>query len=40
LQERVENFSSFGVKWGRAFIDEVLVNSLSLEQEFCILLEK
>jgi bacillithiol synthase len=40
LQERVENFSSFGAKWGRSFIDEVLFNSLSLEQEFCVLLEK
>ena len=40
LQERVENFSSFGAKWGRSFIDEVLHNSLSLEQQFCILLEK
>jgi bacillithiol synthase len=40
LQERVENFSSFGAKWGRSFIDEVLLNSLSLEQQFCILLEK
>jgi uncharacterized protein YllA (UPF0747 family) len=40
LQERVENFSSFGAKWGGVFIDEVLFNSLSLEQEFCVLLEK
>jgi bacillithiol biosynthesis cysteine-adding enzyme BshC len=40
LQERVENFSSFGAKWGRSFIDDVLLNSLSLEQEFCVLQEK
>jgi bacillithiol biosynthesis cysteine-adding enzyme BshC len=39
LQERVENFSSFHAKWGRAFIDEVLKNSLTLEQEFIVLSE-
>ena len=39
LQERVENFSSFHAKWGRVFIDEVLKNSLTLEQEFIVLSE-
>jgi len=39
LQERVENFSSFHAKWGRAFIEEVLKNSLSLEQQFVVLNE-
>jgi uncharacterized protein YllA (UPF0747 family) len=39
LQERVENFSSFHAKWGKSFIDEVLKNSPSLEQEFVILKE-
>jgi uncharacterized protein YllA (UPF0747 family) len=39
LQERVENFSSFHAKWGRSFIDEILKNSLSIEQEFVILKE-
>ncbi len=39
LQERVENFSSFHAKWGREFINEVLKNSLTLEQEFIVLTE-
>ncbi len=39
LQERVENFSSFHAHWGRAFIDELLEHSLSLEQEFIVLEE-
>jgi bacillithiol biosynthesis cysteine-adding enzyme BshC len=37
LQERVENFSWFYAKWGRSFIEELLKNSLALEQEFTIL---
>jgi uncharacterized protein YllA (UPF0747 family) len=40
LQERVENFSWFYAKWGRGFIQELLNNSLALEQEFCILSEQ
>jgi len=39
LQERVENFSSFHAKWGSAFIEEVLKNSLSIEQQFVVLNE-
>lgn len=37
LQERVENFSWFYAKWGRGFINELLNNSLALEQKFTIL---
>ena len=40
LQERVENFSGFYAKWGRAFIEELYRNSLSLEQQFCVLTEQ
>jgi len=40
LQERVENFSWFYAKWGKGFIEELLKNSLTLEQEFCILREQ
>jgi bacillithiol synthase len=40
LQERVENFSWFYAKWGKGFIEELLKNSLALEQEFCILVEQ
>ena len=39
LQERVENFSWFYAKWGKGFIEELLKNSLALEQEFGILTE-
>jgi bacillithiol synthase len=39
LQERVENFSWFYAKWGKGFIEELLKNSLALEQEFTILTE-
>jgi bacillithiol synthase len=39
LQERVENFSWFYAKWGRDFIEELLKNSLALEQEFTIVTE-
>ena len=39
LQERVENFSGFYAKWGGVFIEELLKNSLALEQQFCILTE-
>jgi bacillithiol biosynthesis cysteine-adding enzyme BshC len=40
LQERVENFSSFYAKWGRGFIDALYEQSLALEQQFTILLER
>jgi len=40
LQERVENFSWFYAKWGKGFIEELLKNSLALEQEFCVLSEQ
>ena len=39
LQERVENFSSFHARWGKTFTDEILNNSLSIEQEFVVLKE-
>lgn len=37
LQERKENFSGFYAKWGRNFLNELLQNSLALEQEFTVL---
>lgn len=40
LQERVENFSRFYAKWGRSFIEQLLKNSLALEQEFTVLIEE
>src|SRR4029079_807388 len=40
LQERVENISGFYAKWGRDFIEELYKNSLSLEQQFTILMEQ
>jgi bacillithiol biosynthesis cysteine-adding enzyme BshC len=40
LQERVENFSGFYAKWGRSFIEELYNHSLSLEQQFCVLIEE
>ena len=39
LQERKENFSGFYAKWGRGFIGALYQNSLSLEQEFTLLIE-
>ena len=39
LQERIENFSGFYAKWGKDFVDILYKNSLSLEQEFTILME-
>lgn len=39
LQERIENFMPFYAKWGKAFIDMIFQNSLTLEQEFVILTE-
>ena len=38
LQERVDNFSSYYSKWGKGFIQMLYENSLSLEQEFVVLL--
>ncbi len=38
LQERVDNFSSYYAKWGKEFIHMLYENSLSLEQEFVVLL--
>jgi uncharacterized protein YllA (UPF0747 family) len=40
LQERYENLCYYYAKWGRAFIQQLYSNSLSLEQEFVILSEK
>lgn len=40
LQERVENFSAFYSKWGKSFIEELYKNSLTLDEQFCILIEK
>ena len=39
LQERIENFMPYYAKWGKAFIDMIFQNSLTLEQEFVILTE-
>jgi len=39
LQERVENFASFYALWGPQFIEALLENSLSLEQQFMVLQE-
>lgn len=40
LQERVENFSLFYAKWGQEFIEQLCEHSLTLEQEFTLLMEK
>ncbi len=40
LQERKENLSYYYAKWGREFIKVLYKESLSLEQEFVVLLEK
>lgn len=37
LQERVENLSAFYGKYGKELFDVLLLHSLSLEQQFCIL---
>lgn len=37
LQERVENFSIFYAKYGKELLKSIYDNSLSLEQEFCVL---
>ncbi len=40
LQERTENFMLFYARWGNDFFDVLYKNSLTLEQEFCIIEEK
>jgi bacillithiol biosynthesis cysteine-adding enzyme BshC len=39
LQERTENFGLFYVKWGQAFIDELIRNFQPLDFEFTVLAE-
>ncbi|RYZ98375.1 MAG: bacillithiol biosynthesis cysteine-adding enzyme BshC [Sphingobacteriaceae bacterium] len=40
LQERAENFGMFYVKWGQAFIDELINNFEPLDFKFTVLAEK
>jgi bacillithiol biosynthesis cysteine-adding enzyme BshC len=40
LQERVDNFMAYFAKWGSGFIDLIVKNSLTHEQEFVVLTEK
>ncbi|MBL7702829.1 MAG: bacillithiol biosynthesis cysteine-adding enzyme BshC [Ferruginibacter sp.] len=40
LQERIENFMPFYARWGKAFINTLYNNFLTLEQEFVILEEQ
>jgi bacillithiol synthase len=40
LQERVDNLLPYYAKWGKGFIKTIYDNSLSLEQQFGILLEE
>lgn len=40
LQERYENFMPFYAKWGRDFIQNIYHQSLNLEQEFVVVIEK
>ena len=37
LQERTENFMFFYSKWGKDLFDVLYKNSLTLEQEFCVI---
>ena len=39
LQERTENFMLFYAQWGSSFIKSLYDNSLTLQQEFCVLVE-
>jgi bacillithiol synthase len=39
LQERIENFMFFYSKWGNEFFDMLYKNSLTFEQEFCVIEE-
>ena len=40
LQERTENFMLLYSKWGSNFFDTLYKNSLTLEQEFCMIEER
>jgi bacillithiol biosynthesis cysteine-adding enzyme BshC len=40
LQERTENFMLFYAKWGKDFFQMLYENSLTLEQEFCVIEEE
>jgi bacillithiol biosynthesis cysteine-adding enzyme BshC len=40
LQERHDNIAYYYAKWGKDFIDKIHEQSLSLEQEFVVLVEK
>ena len=40
LQERTENFMLLYAKWGSTFFETLYDNSLTLEQEFCVIEEK
>lgn len=40
LQERIENFMPYYALWGKTFIDCVYNSSLTLEQEFVVLMQK
>ncbi len=39
LQERTENFMLYYSKWGVEFLDALYENSLTFEQEFCVMVE-
>jgi bacillithiol biosynthesis cysteine-adding enzyme BshC len=39
LQERIDNFTYYYAKWGKDFIHQLYLHSLSLEEEFVILSE-
>lgn len=40
LQERIDNFMYYYAKWGGNFIQQVCQHSLSLEEEFVVIIEK
>ena len=40
LQERTENFMLYYAKWGDNFINVIYKNSLTLQQEFCVIEEE
>ena len=40
LQERTENFMLYYSKWGSSFLEMLYENSLTLEQEFCVIAEE
>jgi uncharacterized protein YllA (UPF0747 family) len=39
LQERYDNISYYYAKWGKGFIEQLYNNSLTMEQEFVVLVE-